>query len=147
VCIGGGGRRVLSLAARTADIVSVNATLGAGRLGGAEVARSVLPTAFDEKVAWVRDAAGERFPSIELQCHCPFTVITGDRDAIAAQMAAAFGGDPADALEVPLVLVGSVEQVCDTIEARRERYGFTYWIVADEAMEPMAPVVARLAGG
>jgi probable F420-dependent oxidoreductase len=147
VCIGGGGRRVLSLAARTADIVSLNATLGAGRLGGVEVARSVLPAAFDEKVAWVRDAAAERFSSIELQCHCPFTVITADRGAMAAQMAGAFGGDPADALEVPLLLVGSVEQVCDTIEARRERYGFTYWVVPDEAMEPMAPVVARLAGG
>jgi probable F420-dependent oxidoreductase len=145
VCIGGGGQRILSLAARVADVVSLNATLRAGELG-ADAASSATPRAFDEKVGWVRDAAGPRFDAIELQCHCPFVMVTDDRDDIAARMAGAFGLTPEEAVGVPLVLLGTVDQLCETIEERRARYGFTYWIVPDDAMEAMAPVVARLAG-
>jgi probable F420-dependent oxidoreductase len=145
VCIGGGGRRILSIAAREADIVSVNVTLTAGQLG-ADTTASAAPDAFDEKVAWIREAAGDRLDSIELQCHCPFTTVTPDRERVAAQMGPAFGLSPSEALDVPLLLLGSVDELCDTIQARRERYGFTYWIVPDDAMDAFAPVVARLAG-
>jgi alkanesulfonate monooxygenase SsuD/methylene tetrahydromethanopterin reductase-like flavin-dependent oxidoreductase (luciferase family) len=50
-----------------------------------------------------------------------------------------------DALDIPLCLVGTPEQLVETIERRRERWGFTYWIVPDNAMEDFAPVVASLA--
>jgi probable F420-dependent oxidoreductase len=145
VCIGGGGRRVLSLAARVADIVSVNATLTAGELGE-DTAASAMPSAFDEKVGWVREAAGPRLDAIELQCHCPFVIVTDDRDAIGERMAGAFGLTAEEAIGVPLVLLGTVDQLCETIQERRARYGFTYWIVPDDAMDALAPVVARLAG-
>jgi probable F420-dependent oxidoreductase len=145
VCIGGGGRRILSLAAREADIVSVNATLTAGTLG-AGVAESATPRAFDEKIGWIREAAEGRFDTIELQCHCPFVMVTDDAAAIAAQMASGFGLSPDDAREVPLSLFGTIDELCAMVEGRRERYGFTYWIVPDDAMEAFAPVVARLAG-
>ncbi|HSO95849.1 MAG TPA: TIGR03621 family F420-dependent LLM class oxidoreductase [Acidimicrobiia bacterium] len=145
VCIGGGGRRILSLAARAADIVSVNVTLTAGELG-AGVAASATPQAFDEKIGWIRDAAGERFETIELQCHCPFVMVTADATSIAERMGAGFGLSATDALEVPLTLFGTVDELCDMVEARRERYGFSYWIVPDDAMEAFGPVVARLAG-
>jgi probable F420-dependent oxidoreductase len=145
VCIGGGGRRILSVAAREADIVSVNVTLTAGQLG-ADAAASAAPDAFDEKLAWIRDAAGDRLDTIELQCHCPFTMVTPDRETVAAQMGSTFGLSPREALDVPLLLLGSIDELCDTIQARRERYGFTYWIVPDDAMDAFAPVVARLAG-
>jgi probable F420-dependent oxidoreductase len=144
VCIGGGGRRILTLAARAADIVSFNATLSAGELGG-DTAASATPSAFDEKVSWVREAAGERLAALELQCHCPFVMVTGERTAVAERMASAFGLTPGEALDVPLVLLGTVEELCDTIEQRRARFGFTYWVVPDDAMEALAPVVARLA--
>jgi probable F420-dependent oxidoreductase len=146
VCIGGGGRRILSLAARTADIVSVNVTLTAGELG-AGVAASATPQAFDEKVSWIRDAAGDRFDDVELQCHCPFVRVTSDAASLAEQMAAGFGISQADALEVPLTLLGTVDELCEMILARRDRYGFSYWVVPDDAMEDFAPVVERLAGG
>jgi probable F420-dependent oxidoreductase len=145
VCIGGGGKRVLSIAAREADIIGINATLTAGGIGP-EAAASATPAAFDEKIGWVRDAAGERFGDIELQCHCAFVMVVDDRRAVAESMAPAFGLSADEALEVPLVLVGTVDELCDTVEARRARYGFTYWVVPDEAMEAFAPVVERLAG-
>jgi probable F420-dependent oxidoreductase len=146
VCIGGGGRRILSLAAREADIISVNVTLTAGELG-AGVAASAAPAAFDEKIGWIRDAAGDRMDRIELQCHCPFVMVTSDASSIAERMGSGFGLSAAEALEVPLTLFGTVDELCDMVQARRERYGFSYWIVPDDAMEAFGPVVARLAGG
>ena len=130
ICIGGGGRRVLSVAAREADIVGINATLTAGELGD-EAAATATAAAFEEKVGWVRQAAGDRFGDIELQCHCAFV-----------KVAAAPGREPPD---IPMVLMGTVEELCDTIEARRARFGFSYWVVPDDAMDAFAPVVERLA--
>ena len=77
VCIGGGGRRVLSIAAREADIIGINATLTAGEIGP-EAAASATPTAFDEKIDWVRDAAGERFD--EIRAPVPLRVCDGGRE-------------------------------------------------------------------
>jgi probable F420-dependent oxidoreductase len=144
ICIGGGGRRILSLAAREADIVAVNPTLTAGVLD-ASATSTATPAAYEEKVAWIREAAGDRFDDIELQCHCAFVTVTADRDAMAAPLARGFGVPVEEALDVPLVLAGTVEQLCGEVEKRRERYGFTYWIVPDDAMEAFAPVVERLA--
>ena len=127
VCIGGGGRRILSLAAREADVVAVNATLTSGQLD-ASVGDTITPAAFDEKIGWVRAATGDRFDAIELQCHCPFVMVTAAREPV----------------DSPLALVGTVEQLCETLQQRRERWGFTYWVVPDDAMEAFAPVVARL---
>jgi probable F420-dependent oxidoreductase len=145
VCIGGGGRRILSFAAREADVVAVNATLRTGALS-AEVAATATPDAFDEKLGWVRDAAGARLDDIELQCHCAFTKVTSDAPQTLESMAAAFGVSPREAPDVPLLLVGTIDELCDAILSRRERWGFTYWVIPDTAMESFAPVVDRLAG-
>ena len=145
VLIGGGGRRVLTLAAREADIVGFNANLAAGDVGP-ELARSALAPRFRERVAWVKEAAGERFGELELHCHTVFCLIGVDRRETAKAMAPSFGIDPDDALEVPIVMVGSVEEVADGLEQRREEYGFSYWAVPGDALEAFAPVVARLAG-
>jgi len=150
LCIGGGGRRMLTIAARVADIVAVNATMTSGELD-ASVAATASPQAFDEKLGWVRAAAvaAGRFDDIELQCHCPFVQITTsdeERDALLEAMAPAFGSTAADARDIPLALVGRVDEIVETLRRRRDRWGFTYTVVPDDAMEGMAPVVARLAG-
>jgi hypothetical protein len=141
---------MLTIAATVADIVAVNATLTSGRLDES-VAATASPHAFDEKLGWVRDAAAAagRSADIELQCHCAFVHITtsGDeRDSVLGAMAPAFGCTPADARDIPLTLVGSTEELVETLLRRRERWGFTYTVVPDDAMEAFAPVVARLAG-
>src|SRR5450631_237487 len=147
VCIGGGGKRMLSLAAREADIVAVNATMTAGALD-ASVAATASPAAFDEKVGWVRAAASAagRRDDIELQCHCPLVTLTDDRRSILDALAPAFGCPPADAADIPLTMVGTIDEMCEAVVHRRDRWGFTYTIVPDDAMETFAPVVARLAG-
>lgn len=143
--LGGGGKRVLSFAARHADIVGVNANLRAGYVGP-EVAATVTAERFAERVGWVRAAAGDRFAGLELQILTFVAAITDDRQSLAEALAPGFGIDPAAALEVPMVVVGTVDQVCDTLVERRERYGFSYYVFHEADIEPFAPVVERLAG-
>jgi broad specificity phosphatase PhoE len=64
----------------------------------------------------------------------------------AEALAPEFGITPEEALEVPVAMVGSVEQICEGLIRRREEYGFSYWSVPADAYEAFAPVVARLAG-
>jgi len=143
--LGGGGRRVLGVAARHADIVGVNADLRAGHVGH-EVAASVTAERFDERIGWIRAAAGDRFAGLELQVLAFVAAITDDRQAMAEAIAPGFGLTAEAALEVPMVVVGTVDQVCETLQARRERYGFSYYVLHEQDIEPFAPVVARLAG-
>jgi probable F420-dependent oxidoreductase len=145
ICIGGGGRRILELAAREADIVSLNATLRGGALGPGTLA-SASPAGFDQKLAWVRDAAGARFASIELQCHCPFVTVGAEGKAALEALGRGLGLAPEEAAEFPLALCGEPEALCDALLRRRERWGFSYTIVPSDRMEAFAPVVARLAG-
>ena len=143
--LGGGGKRVLTFAARHADIVGVNANLRAGYVGP-EVAATVTAERFAERVVWIRESAGDRFADLELQILTFVTAITDDRQALADALAPGFGIDPAAALEVPMVVVGTVDQVCDTLLERRERYGFSYYVLHVDDIEPFAPVVERLTG-
>lgn len=145
ILIGGGGRRVLSLAAREVDIVGFSARLTAGFVGR-EVARTALARCFRERVAWVKEAAGERLGELELQCHTVFCRVGVDARSTAEMMGPEFGITAEDVLEVPVAMMGSVEEICDRLHQRRAEYGFNYWSVPGEAFEAFAPVVARLAG-
>ena len=145
ILIGGGGKRVLGIAAREADIVGVNPNLSAGYVGP-EVAQSARPDRYRERIQWVREAAGDRFDDIELQVLTFFVQIVPNREEVAAGMAPMFGVEADEALEIPLALVGTVEQIVETLQQRREEYGFSYIVVHDPEMEAFAPVVAALAG-
>jgi probable F420-dependent oxidoreductase len=145
ILVGGGGKRVLSIAAREADIVGVNPNLAAGYVGP-EVAQSARPARYRERIQWVKEAAGDRFDDIELQVLTFLVQVGVDADEAAANIAPLFGIDPAEALEIPLALVGTVDQICETLQKRREELGFSYVVVHDAEMDAFAPVVARLAG-
>lgn len=145
VTIGGGGRRILGMAARNADIVGVNASLGAGKVDAQAVA-SALPERFDERVAWITEAAPDRKGQVELQCLTHIAHVGNNGDDLVASLAPSFGISPDVASQIPLVLVGTVEQVCEAVLARRERWGFNYFVVHDHEAEAFAPVVAKLAG-
>ena len=94
---------MLGIAGRTADIVSINVNLNGGT-AGPEVVPDATPARTREKVEWVRQAAGDRFDEIELNCLVGFVLQTDDRQSIIDAMAPAMGLDPADALHVPLAL-------------------------------------------
>jgi probable F420-dependent oxidoreductase len=143
--IGGGGKRVLSFAARHADIVSINVNLREGT-GGAETAADATPERTRQKVAWVKEAAGERFDDLELNSLIGFVLVTDDAAGLAAQMAPAFGIQPEDALHVPLALVGTLDEMAEELEWRRAEYGISYWSIESDSWETLAPLVRTLAG-
>ena len=143
--IGGGGKRVLSIAARSADIVGVNPNLKAGAIG-AETVNDALAAAVDQKLEWVRAAAGDRFDDIELNMLSFVAEVTDDSAGFAAILSDMFGAPAEDILEVPAVVVGSLEEIRDTLESRRDRWGFSYYVFQGDAAEKMAPVVASLTG-
>jgi probable F420-dependent oxidoreductase len=143
--IGGGGKRVLSLAAREADIVSFNFNNRAGVIGPDGV-KSSTADATAEKLGWVKAAAGARFEKIELEIAAYFTFVQDGAEAIAAGMGGAMGLSKEEMLRHPHGLFGTVDSVTAELERRRQRYGISYVTVGDTAMEAFAPVVARLAG-
>ena len=145
ILVGGGGKRVLSIAAREADIVGINGTMAAGAIGP-EALASMTPDAVDEKVAIVKLAAGPRFESLEMNVRAFFVSVTDDREGLAARLAGGFGMTPQAALQTPFAVVGTVEQIIETLQERRERWGFSYVIVGTGDVEPFAPVVAALTG-
>lgn len=145
IIIGGGGRRVLSIAARHADIVGVNPNLRAGVVGP-EAAHDALPAAVDQKVAWVREAAGDRFDDLELNVLAFVTAVTDDRAGMAADLAEVFGTPADEIVEAPAVLVGTVDEIGEALERRRDRWGFSYYVVQAGAAVQMAPVVQQFTG-
>jgi probable F420-dependent oxidoreductase len=143
--IGGGGRRMLSIAAREADIVSVNPNLRSGEVGE-DAAKDATAEATDRKVAWLRAAAGDRWADLELSALVFVAMITDDREGVAQMLSGNFGVTPEEALSIPHALVGTVDQLCEDLEARRERWGFSYFVVQGDAIDTMAPIVAKMAG-
>lgn len=145
IFVGGGGRKLLTLAARHADIVGFTPAARTGEIT-TEQARETLPTTWTQKFAWVREAAGDRSDDLELQIRYFFAAISDDRRGLAEAAAPAFGISADEALESGVALVGTVDECCDLLVQRREEWGVSYVAFGDDQFEAFAPVVARLAG-
>lgn len=144
IAIGGGGRRTLTLAAREASIVGL--VPRARRDGSGLDLTDLSDAATREKIDWVRAAAGARFDSLELHALIQAVGVGQGRTVAADQLAARFKVALEVVLDTPYVLLGTIEQICETLVQRRERYGISYLTVFERDMEAFAPVVARLAG-
>jgi probable F420-dependent oxidoreductase len=140
--VGGTGDRVLSVAARHADIIGVAGVYqvpgkppGTFRLGTAAEA--------DDRVRFARELAGERADDVEWHVLVQMVVPTGDRRAAAEDLVERFGGEMTvdEALETPYLLIGTPAQMAEQLRASRERYGFTYVTVHDPYYDAFEPVV------
>lgn len=145
ILIGGGGRKVLELAGRHADIVGLNPALPNGRIDAA-AGPDATAAATERKIGWIRAAAGDRFEHIELHTRIHLAAVTDDRQGMAEALAAGFGLTVDEALQTPHALVGSVDQIVEDLLVRRERFGIASIGLSLDAAEAMAPVVAALAG-
>lgn len=143
--IGGGAQKILTLAAQKADIVSLNFNNAAGKLGASSVA-SASADETAQKIQWVRDGAGDRFDQLELELGAYFISITDDQVGAAEALAGRFGVTGDALLAHPHALIGSVDQICDTLIERRERLGVSFVCVAQRHLDEFAPVVERLTG-
>jgi probable F420-dependent oxidoreductase len=142
--IGGGGPRILALAAREADIVGiVPRTHGDG--SGLDTA-DTSPAALDAKVATIRAAAGTRFARLELNVLVQRVFVEDDPSAALAETAKPWKLTPAQVRESPFVLAGSADAIVDTLEARRARHGISYVTIFEQYADAFAPVVRRLSG-
>jgi probable F420-dependent oxidoreductase len=146
IFIGGNVPRLLSVAARDADIVGFTGITF--RRGAREVDVSdCRATVVDERVRLVRETVGEHYERLELNALVQRVVVTTDRRQAAAALTGAFSRlTPDEILASPYVLVGTVDQMIADLHARRERWGFSYVMTHEPFMDALAPVVARLAG-
>ena len=145
ILIGGGGKRVLSIAAREADIVGINATMSAGVIGP-DAFNTMTAEAVDEKVAIVREAAGTRFNDIEMNVRAFLVSITDDAKQAASGIASMLGVEQQMVEQTPFALVGPPSKIIEDLIERRERWGFSYVIVGADDVESFAPVVSALNG-
>ena len=150
VLIGGGGKRMLGLAAEHADIVGINPTIASGAIGP-ELISEAVADAFDQKLNTLKSAAGDRMSEIELNVLCFFVSVTDDASATFELISSMFGGEAAGVTaeaiaQTPYVLAGTVEGICETLNERRNRWGVSYPVVQGDAAEALAPVVAQLTG-
>jgi probable F420-dependent oxidoreductase len=152
--IGGGGKRVLRLAGREAQIAGINANLRAGTSGTHSI-NDFTPDKIAEKIGWVREgaeAAGRRFEDIELYLANWLVRVDDSRssiDAFLQRMGSRLGLDPSWIEQAPGVLVGSADRCIEKLLGLREDFGFTY-VHFDagprsmESIDSVAPIVARL---
>ncbi len=143
--IGGGGRRILTLAGQYADIVSVVPSLAAGHIGP-EVAAEAVADKYVERVRWAREAAGERADDLELQCWTAAVQVVPNAHEVVEALASVFDLTPDQLRAAPLALIGSTSEIIETLRKRREELGFSYIVVHEAEIDALAPVIAELAG-
>jgi probable F420-dependent oxidoreductase len=143
--IGAGAPRMLRYAGATADIVGVNPSIHSGAIDGA-AARDAQADRIDEKVDWVRDGALDRFDDLELNAWLAVAVVTDDAAGTAELLAPAFEAEPDALLDSPMVAIGSLAQIADQFQARRDRWGYSYHVIPGANATEFAPLVAELSG-
>lgn len=147
--IGGGGRRTLSLAAREAQIVGLAPRVGAG---SRRDMKSLTWAATEEKIGWVREAAGDRFGELRFNVYAsavPPTIVEDARGEArrVADVLAAVGGmrlTEEEVLESPQLFIGSLARLEEKFIAMREGLGISSIMVGE--LGPLDPLVERLAG-
>jgi probable F420-dependent oxidoreductase len=145
IAIGGGSQRVLELAAREADVVSLNYDNRSGVLGADGVKRSTAEHTM-RKIGWIAaaDAGRARPPEIDIGVY--FAAVTDDAVGTADPIATKVGLSAAELIAHPHALIGSVDAICDELARRREMYGISYVTIGEDVAVAFAPVVERLAG-
>jgi probable F420-dependent oxidoreductase len=152
--VGGGGRRILSLAAERADIVSIHRNLRDGSAASwvdEGRAHGEFPDGMSERVSWVRDAAAERLGALELHATVQKVVITERPLEAATALAAPLGYPPSELLRHPHFLIGTLEEMGEELRARRARWGTSYITIGGgvasslENLRKLEPLISRLA--
>lgn len=145
--LSGGGKRMLSIAGRFADIITLNPPVASD--GNSIDMAEATADATAQQITWIREAAGDRFAEIEIGNFVIGGVKTEREQRLDPRIAAAFRSRSTGEQQAPqgiYTLLGSVDQICEQVLANRERFGISYISVLEQDIETFAPVVARLAG-
>jgi probable F420-dependent oxidoreductase len=142
--IGGARRRILSFAAREADIVGIAPDPESRTLLGRPPLLSVA-AALDRQQSWIQAAAVARPEPPELQV-VTMPLVTDDVEGRVQQIAPSMGLEPDEVRASPYALVGSVDQMCEELERHRARWGLSYWVIPGASLDGFAPVIDRMTG-
>jgi probable F420-dependent oxidoreductase len=143
--IGGGSRRILGVAGREADIVSLNFDNRSGVIDRQSLVGST-EAQLHEKIEWVKAGGKQRFAEIELEIGIVAVAVGDEGRSIAESWAKRLDVSIEQLRGWPHALIGSVDTICDDIQRLREQYGISYFNVQDSSSDLFAPVVARLYG-
>jgi probable F420-dependent oxidoreductase len=148
--IGGSGPKILGLAAREADIIGVHINLDAGNFdvtsGTPNTQQGATDRQIEERLGWIKEAAGDRFDSLELHVFVLEVVITKDRSAVAQRIADSYAISPEDVKSSPYFAFGTIEDIVQQLQESRQRWGLSYITIREDHMDLVAAVVERLAG-
>ena len=144
--VGGNGDRVLQLTAQHAEIAAfTGARADPDDPNG--MPRAITAAQLEERVSTYRRFAADRAEPAELNLLVSLVKVTDDRRAT---LRPSLGNVPhlteEEALDLPMMLIGTVKQMAEQLRAQRERYGFTYLTVLEPAMKEFAPVIEELRG-
>ncbi|GCE28171.1 LLM class F420-dependent oxidoreductase [Dictyobacter alpinus] len=144
IYIGGGGKKMLAVAARQANIIGITAKAG-GAHGHLDL-NDITPELLQAKIGWIREAAGERFSSLEFSMPLLGIALT-EQHRQGFNWAARMFGFTVEQLEKSLLSVsGTVDSISDELYRRRELYGISYFTMGAINLERFAPIVERLSG-
>jgi probable F420-dependent oxidoreductase len=153
ILVGGGSPRILGMAARLADIISVATRATAdGRVDMPNISLAAV----EDKVGRIREAAGDRFDQIQLNVTMRSLQITQDRGAAARELLNTWSKAPGmanvdqlteeDVLESPFIALGTAEQIIEQFEKARERWGFAFLEIYNSDFDTVGPIIERLNG-
>jgi probable F420-dependent oxidoreductase len=149
--IGGGGKRMLTLAGRRASIVGIHSNLSRGTAYDAGVIEDMLPERMQAKIGWARAAAQDagRDPDAldYLYISWATSVVDSPRATRPALQAVAqrFGVDVAVARRSLGLLVGTADECYEQLMERRDRYGLNYPDFGVTDLDALAPLMERIA--
>lgn len=148
ILVGGGGRKVLSIAGRHADIVGINPSLPEGKVTPHTAADLALARV-REKVAWVREAAeraGRDPAGIELNSLVFVVAMTDEPKGIRAALAKNTGMSEAEVADCPLFLTGPASEIRERLEKRREETGISYVVIQGDDPGRLEQFAEEVAG-
>ncbi|MFC4584988.1 TIGR03621 family F420-dependent LLM class oxidoreductase [Sphaerisporangium corydalis] len=136
--LGGGGPRVLRLAAREADVVNLTMRIRADGSGPDRDDGGLAP--FLRKIEIVREAAAGRYDAIELGT----SVLRIDGGGTGPSWSAA---DSSRQDETPQVLLGSHDEIVAKLRHWRDEHDLSYFVLHNETdLAAFTPIVEELAG-
>ncbi len=144
IMLGGGGPRMVRIAAHEAQIVSFVPQFSAT---GRPMVRHATEAALERRAAIVRTAAGARIDEIDLDIFVGDARIIGGSGSVGASAGALVrSAGPALIGGSPYLLYGTTDGLRKAMLRRRERTGVNSYGIPARAMEDFAPIVAELSG-
>jgi probable F420-dependent oxidoreductase len=146
IVISGNGRRLLTLAAREADIVGLSG-ITFRRGGTAPDISAWKVSGISERLQLIREVSGDRYTRLQLNVLVQRVVVTDDRREAAEELAGQWNQlTPDEILQSPYVLIGSANQIIEDLQSHRERWGISYFTIFESYADAFSPVVAQLGG-